>query len=48
MEAVKVKCRGQLLKTTQTRVIIMEKLEKMLAQWVQHKYQCVIPLSTTI
>lgn len=33
--------------TTQIRVIIMEKLVKMLAQGRQHKYQCVIPLSTT-
>jgi hypothetical protein len=26
----------------------MEKLERMLAQWIEHQHQCAIPLSTKI
>jgi hypothetical protein len=35
-------------KTTQIRVPIMEKLERMLAQWMEHKCQCCIPVSTIV
>lgn len=28
--------------------LIMEKLERMLVHWMEHEYQCVIPLCTVI
>jgi hypothetical protein len=35
----------KMTKTIQSRALIMEKLEVMLAQWMEHKYQHAIPLS---
>jgi hypothetical protein len=35
-------------KITQIMPPIMEKLERMLTQWIEHQHQCVIPLSTMI
>jgi hypothetical protein len=35
-------------KIIQIRAQIMEKLERMLAQWIKHQHQHVIPLSTMI
>jgi hypothetical protein len=35
-------------KITQIRALIMEKLERMLARWIEHEHQCAIPLSTMI
>jgi hypothetical protein len=35
-------------KTVQINTLIMEKLERMLAEWMEHKYQCAIPVSFMI
>jgi hypothetical protein len=32
-------------KITQIRLLIMEKLERMLAHWIEHQHQFAIPLS---
>jgi hypothetical protein len=35
-------------KITQIMPPIVEKLERLLTQWIEHQHQCVIPLSTMI
>jgi hypothetical protein len=47
-ESCKSAMRMMASKITQIRVPIMEKLERMLARWIEHQHQRAIPLSTMI
>jgi hypothetical protein len=47
-ESCKSAARMTANKVTQIRTPIMEKLERMLARWIEHLHQCAIPLSTMI
>jgi hypothetical protein len=45
-EGCKSAVRMMASKITQIKESVMEKLERMLAQWIVHQCQCDIPLST--
>jgi hypothetical protein len=51
-EKIKESCKSAVRmtasKVTQVRVLIVEELEGVLAQWIEHQRQCASPLSTMI
>jgi hypothetical protein len=51
-EGIKESCKSAMrmmaCKVTQIRALIIEKSERMLAQWIEHEHQCAICLSTMI